>query len=322
MKKILITGGAGFIGYYLAKKYLDLNFEVHLLDNLQRGKIDSELKILLKKKVKFFKFDLVQKKLNLKHNYTYIFHCAAIIGVKHVLKNPYEVLSKNNQMLVNMINFCQKQKFLKRFIFFSTSEVYAASLKFNLLKFPTSEKNFILVDHMFHKRSTYMMSKIYGEYLCLFSGLPVTIFRPHNFYGPRMGMSHVIPELTKKIFTSKKILLQSAHHLRTFFYIEDAINEIIAVIKSDRSKNQIFNIGSQNAIKIVDLAKKIKFILNKKIIIKSIRDKNNSPPKRIPDINKIRKISKYKTLFNLTSGLIKTVNWYVNYYFKEKKKII
>ena len=94
------------------------------------------------------------------------------------------------------------------------------------------------------------------------------------------------------------------------------------MIKSDRSKNQIFNIGSQNAIKILDLAKKIKFILNKKIIIKSIRDKNNSPPKRIPDINKIRKISKYKTLFNLTSGLIKTVNWYVNYYFKEKKKII
>ena len=72
-----------------------------------------------------------------------------------------------------------------------------------LIKFPTSENSKILIDENYGVRSTYMLSELYGEYLTLFSKLPATIFRPHNFYGPRMGMSHVIPELAQKI-TKKK----------------------------------------------------------------------------------------------------------------------
>ena len=109
-----------------------------------------------------------------------------------------------------------------------------------------------------------MLSKLYGEYITYFSKLPITIFRPHNFYGPRMGMSHVIPELTQKIIKKKKIELFSYNHSRTFCFIDDAINEIYLIIKTKKSLNQLYNIGSKEEIKIYDLAKKIADYLNKK----------------------------------------------------------
>jgi len=170
MARILITGGTGFIGYHIAKKYLNLGFEVYLIDNLSRGKIDKNLKNLFKNNKLFFKnVDLCKSKINIKKNFKYIFHCAAIIGVKHVLKKPYDVLLKNLSMLENIINYAKNQKKLQRFIFFSTSEVYAETLKKNLIKFPTSESSKILIDEKYGIRSTYMLSKLYGEYLTFFS---------------------------------------------------------------------------------------------------------------------------------------------------------
>ena len=296
MERILITGGTGFIGYHIAKKYLDLGFEVYLIDNLSRGKIDKNLKNLFKNRKLFFKkIDLCKSKININKNFKYIFHCAAIIGVKHVLKKPYEVLVKNSSMLENIINYAKNQKNLERFIFFSTSEVYAETLKKKLIIFPTPETSKILIDENYGIRSTYMLSKLYGEYITYFSKLPITIFRPHNFYGPRMGMSHVIPELTQKIIKKKKIELFSYNHSRTFCFIDDAINEIYLIIKTKKSLNQLYNIGSKEEIKIYDLAKKIADYLNKKKIkIIKKKDINNSPLKRLPSIKKAKKISKYK----------------------------
>ena len=96
MKKILVTGGAGFIGFYLCKKFIDKGFKVDLVDNFKRGIVDFELKELIKNpKVKLIKSNLL--KLNLKewnNDYDMIFHLAAIIGVKHVNKNPKDVLMR------------------------------------------------------------------------------------------------------------------------------------------------------------------------------------------------------------------------------------
>ncbi len=322
MARILITGGTGFIGYHIAKKYLDLGFEVYLIDNLSRGRIDKNLKNLFKnRKLVFKKIDLCKSKININRNFKYIFHCAAIIGVKHVLKKPYEVLIKNLAMLENIINYAKNQKKLERFIFFSTSEVYAETLKKKLITFPTPESSKILIDEKYNSRSTYMLSKLYGEYITYFSKLPITIFRPHNFYGPRMGMSHVIPELAQKITKKKRIELYSYNHSRTFCFIDDAVNEIYLIIKTKKSLNQLYNIGSQEEIKIYDLAKKIAENLNKKNIklIKK-KDINNSPIKRLPSTKKAKKISKYRFEHNIDRGLKITIDWYIKNYFSVKNK--
>lgn len=321
MSKILITGGAGFIGFHLARKYLDYGYEVYLIDNLSRGKIDKSLnEFLNNKKVFFFNQDICKSEIKLKKNFKYIFHCAAIIGVRHVLKKPYDVLTMNLKMLENAIKYAKKQKNLNRFIFFSTSEVYAETLKKKLIKFPTSEKSIILIDENYGTRSTYMLSKLYGEYLTMFSKVPFTIFRPHNFYGPRMGMSHVVPELTGKILSKKNVQIYSHNHTRTFYFIDDAIEEIYNVLKSSKTKGEVYNIGSQEEIKVYNLAKKIALILNRKnITFKKMENIHNSPRKRLPSLKKIKKISKFKFKHNLESGLRKTIDWYLENYFTIKK---
>ena len=236
MKKILIIGGAGFIGLSLTKR-LSRQYEIHIVDNFQRGKMDSELRNIIKEKnVKLIKFD-VSKKLRIKNQYCYIFHLAAIVGVKNVIKNPYEVLKKNVFFLQNVIDFAKEQKKLKKFFFFSTSEIYSGSIKSNLIKFPTPEEQIITIPKLTDKRSSYLLSKIYGESLCLHSSIPSIIVRPHNIYGPRMGHSHVIPEIAKKVLNTKKpVVVFNPNHKRTFCFIDDFITALILLMKKKKIK--------------------------------------------------------------------------------------
>jgi len=323
--KILITGGAGFIGYYLAKKLEEKGFYIDLIDDLSRGKIDKDFKYLIKKKkITFYNIDINSKKFSFfkKKKYDYIFHLAAIVGVKNVIKKPFEVLMKNISLLENILNLSKGQKKLKRLIFISSSEVYAGTLNKFGLKFPTKEETPLALNDFSDPRSTYMMSKIYGEAMCHHSKVPFTIVRPHNIYGPRMGYAHVIPELLRKLQHSKNKALKvySPHHKRTFCYIDDAVSMIINLSKSKLSKNKIFNIGvDKNEIKIIDLAKLILKTLKIKLKIVLMPVTPGSPSRRCPSIKRYRKIDKKIKFTSLQIGLKNTAKWYLN---NKKYKIL
>ncbi len=218
MKKILITGAAGFLGYHLLKKIINKNFKFILLDNFYRGKKDKILKSLLKnKKVRLINHDLT-KPLNLKEkNIKYVFHFAAHLGVQNVISKPSKTINENLQMLINIINAVKGNNKLK-FIFFSTSEVYSPLIKTNNAKFPLKEDVALMVNKETYPRDSYYLSKIIGEKIVQLSGFNYLCLRPHNIYGPRMGYSHVIPELIKKIKfqKSKKIKIYSPSHKRAF----------------------------------------------------------------------------------------------------------
>ena len=111
-KKILVIGGAGFLGYHISKKLMK-KFNIHIVDNLSRGKLDKDLLKLIKtKNVKFYKKDL-SKNINLNSfskNYTYIFQFAAIVGVKDVLSSPFKVIEQNFNIQTNSIKIAMKQK--------------------------------------------------------------------------------------------------------------------------------------------------------------------------------------------------------------------
>src|SRR5262249_20176530 len=178
-------------------------------------------------RVKLYQFDVrdAQKVQELPKDYDQIYHFAAIIGVQNVLKRPYFVLADNMLMLLNIIQLATKQSRLKRFIFASTSEVYAGTLQKFSLPIPTPETVSLALPDLDHPRTSYMLSKIYGEALIHQAQVPFTIVRPHNFYGPRMGLSHVIPELLKKAHFAKMgepIEVFSIDHRRTFCFIRDA----------------------------------------------------------------------------------------------------
>ena len=161
-----------------------------------------------------------------------------------------------------------------------------------------------------------MLSKIYGENLCFFSGIPYVVLRLHNVYGPRMGMRHVIPEIIRKIKSSKNkpIEIFNPYHSRTFCYVEDAVIASFKLATSRNSINDVFNVGNQqDEITIIKLAEKIAKILKvKDIKFKKIVDKNFSPYRRKPNTKKMDKIIKqnYKKL-SLETGLRKTIDWYL-----------
>jgi UDP-glucose 4-epimerase len=324
MSHVLITGGAGFIGLHLAQALIKEGHEIDLLDNFSRGVLDWELEEFSKNsKVKFIKTDLLKPDSLPQNQYDFIYHLAAIIGVAHVLSRPYEVLADNTKMLLAVIEFAKAQKNLKRFIFASTSEVYAGTLENFELKFPTPESTPLALTKLDHPRTSYMLSKIYGEALCQHSGLNFTIIRPHNFYGPRMGMSHVVPELFKKAHDAvagSDIEVASLLHKRAFCYIDDAIEMIICAAQSESCRNQTLNIGSEEEVTIGNLAQSIFKIAEKEIKIKDKGETPGSPKRRCPDMSLTEKLTGAKAQISLTEGLKKTYSWYRENIFSNKTK--
>ncbi len=311
-------GGAGFIGYNLASKLSkNKKYEVHIVDNFSRGKFDKDFKVLSKlQNVKLKNIDLLKNSKNkFNKNYDYIFNLAAIIGVSNVMKFPYKVLINNVLIQSKALSIAKIQKNLKKFIFFSTSEVYAGSNNYFKTKIPSPENTPLTMSSLKNNRSTYMISKIYGEAMCYHSNIPFLILRPHNIYGERMGLNHVIPEILKKIKNLKdKELLKvfTPKHTRSFCYIDDAINQIIKLTNSS-FKNEDFNIGNdKDEISIYQLVRKCLKILNKKNKILPLKNIHNSPKRRCPSMNKTFSCINRSKFTKLNDGINKMLKWYEN----------
>ncbi len=321
MSNHIIFGGAGFFGFFLAKKLSEKKEDkIYIIDDLSRGKFDKDLKILLgKKNIFFVKVNLTDfknfRKIKI-NNFHYIYNFAAIVGVKNVLNSPSNVLIKNYEIQKNIIKFSKKQRNLRRVYFSSTSEVFYGSVKNKFAKFPTKEDDLIVLDKLNNPRTTYMISKIYCEYLLIHSGLPYTIFRLHNIYGPRMGTSHVIPELINKISKLKNgnlYKLVNPNHTRTFCFISDAINYVILTIKNKKTVNQTFNIGqSKPEVTIIKLAQIIQKLQKKKLkIFKKKQLQDFSQARRQPSVSKLHRYVKKRFNTKLIDGLMATQKWYL-----------
>ncbi len=316
MKKALITGGAGFVGYHLACNLTQQGYHVDLIDNYTRGaKDDFLLELSQHDNVRVQDLDLLRAESwnGLDRGYSLIFHLAAIIGVQHVLRSPYDVLTKNVELLQNAILFGRRQESLERLVFASTSEVYAGTLEHYSLKIPTPENTPLAVTELSQNRSSYMLSKIYGEALCLHSGLPVTIVRLHNVYGPRMGLSHVVPELFKKAFYAEDNRLEvfSPNHKRTFCYVDDAVEMIRLLAEAEVSLGQTFNIGNESPeISIEALAEKIIAVVGKDLEINPGPTTAGSPRRRCPDMSKTLDATGFRPRVSIDDGLRRTFAWY------------
>ena len=294
--KILITGGAGFIGYHLAKLLTSKSHIVNITDILNVEEFDEDLKKLLSKKnCNYIKCNILEKNEinNLPKNYDLIIHLAAIVGVENVISNSYGVLSNNQLMLFNILTFAKAQKQNPRFIFASTSEVYAGSQFLNNIEYPT----------------------IYGEAMCHSSNLNYLILRPHNIYGPRMGMKHVIPQLIKKIIHTKKggiLDLYSPDHTRTFCYVKYAVNKILLFIEKENWPNNAINLGVEKPeIKIRELAKMLLKIMKRQDIrIHELENTPGSPSRRVPETSALNINTGFTQIPSLEEGIIETYNWY------------
>ena len=322
MKKILITGGTGFIGSHLAELCIKKGYKVTVFDrynpNYNLGNLAGSP---FKEKIKFIfgdirDYDSVNNAIN---KNDIVFHLAALIGIPYSYISPNAYLKTNVEGTYNVLESCKNNK-IKKIIITSTSEVYG-SAKY----IPIDEK------HPLQPQSPYSASKISADNLALsyfYSfNLPVAIIRPFNTYGSRQTQRAIIPTIINQIINSKdgNIELGNLSPTRDFSYVEDTCEAFIKFINSSKSFGKVINIGSGSQISIINLTKLIAKLMNKKIKFKKSKLRIRPKPSEVQNLCASIKIAKkdlswkpkYHGSTGLNKGLIKTINWFLN-----KKKVI
>ena len=306
--KILVTGGSGFIGSAIVKYLVQKGHKVIVFDNNSRGKIERLIKV--KKKIKFIKGDIRNKKklLSISDTVDTVIHLAYVNGTEYFYKKPFEILDIAVNGIINILEFCKKKK-VKKFYLASSSEVYQ-----DPSKIPTDEKEMLKIPNINNPRYSYgggkIISELYGLYFAKKYLKKFIIFRPHNVYGKDMGNEHVIPQFInrfRKLSNNKIFKIHgTGNEVRSFIHIDDFISGFDKIFK--KGKNQeIYNIGTNEKIKISSLAKLISKILNQKIKLKKIKILKGSPIIRCPSIKKIKKLG-FKQNIRLKDGIKKILN--------------
>ena len=300
MKKILITGGTGFIGAAISNYFINKGYDITILDNNSRGNI-SRIKHN-RKNIKFIKGDVTKYKDVYKacKGKNCIFHLAAVNGTKYFYEKPDVVLDVSCKGVINVIDVAKKLK-IKNIFLASSSEVYHLPNKI-----PTDEEEPIKIPDIHNPRYSYAGGKILTELMGINNAKffnKMIIFRPHNVYGKDMGNEHVIPEIIGKVKNAKNFIKikGSGNQTRSFIYIDDFVEAFYLIFKKGKHLN-IYNIGTQEKIKIIDLVKKIIKISKKKIIIKKEKIAKGGTEHRTPNIRKINKLG-FKNKFNISQGL-------------------
>lgn len=324
-KNILITGAAGFIGYRLAERLLeDKANKLVLVDNLQRGRMDADFTDLLKNKnVIFLEADLTKPEFyqSLAKDFHQVYHLAAVNGTKIFYKIPEEVLRINTLSLIYILEWIRGLEKKPKLCFTSSNEAYGGALEiFNQLPIPTPEKVPLVIADTYNARWSYAGTKLIGELFVInyakAYNFPAVIVRPHNFYGPRAGYDHVIPEFIARI--SNKIdpfPVFGSEDARTFCYITDAVKAMQMLMDSDKTNAQpieTVHIGATDEIVMLDLLKKMFKLMQwepKELDIKP--SPAGSVKRRLADISKIKNLVGWEPETSLDEGLKKTIDWYI-----------
>ena len=313
MSKILVTGGAGFIGSNLIKSLLSDSNEIIVFDNEFRGSFsslpDGKVKQIKGDITKFDDWDALPKDIDT------IFHLGAINGTKFFYEIPDKVLDVNIRGVQNLLEFSRKID-VQSMLFASSSEVYGYPKIF-----PTPESEDLSIPNPYNPRFSYSGSKIIGEILCINYAIKYnfkhTIVRYHNIYGPNMGHEHVMPQFIKKLVDNEEFTVEGdGTETRSFCFVDDAISATLLAHKDNLHKERIFNIGTNFESSILDLINLLSKISGKSITPKFHLKENAGTNRRIPDISKVKSVG-YTPKISLEEGLKITYDWYHDYYSKK-----
>ena len=326
MKRALITGGAGFIGFHLAKHLAEQKYNVTILDNFARGKEDREfLELIEKENVQFFKGDITKQetfdeldKLNGEEKFDYVYHLAAINGTENFYNIPDKVLKVGVIGTINVLDWFVKQNYGK-LLFSSSSEAYAGALKLFGEEFPipTHENVPLIVDDPSNVRWSYGASKILGE-VAMHSWAKAhkmekfSIIRYHNIYGPRMGFEHVIPQFIERIIKQENPfkIYGGGQGTRTFCYVDDAVRATQKIMESEETNGKTMHIGRDDGeIKIIDMAKELFKVANVEREFVTHEPPKGDVLRRCPNVDKLKALG-FSWNVGLQEGLKKTFDWY------------
>lgn len=304
-RRILVTGGAGFVGSCLAQRLADdpENYVV-IVDNLLTGS-ESKLPVSVHDNIRFIKADVndLSDVAAIFHSFRfdYVFHYAALVGVKRTLANPVMVLNDLNGIR-NILNLC-KNTGVKRVYFSSSSEVYGEPVEF-----PQNEHTTPL-----NSRLPYAIVKNVGEaYLRAYHqeyGLEYTIFRFFNTYGPKQSIDFVMSKFLRSALANQDITIYGdGSQTRTFCYIDDNIDASLKAFYNNEVVNDVANIGNDFETTILDLAKKVIEVSESKSKIVFLPAlKEGDMTRRCPDISIMRALLD-RRMTTLEEGISKLIN--------------
>ncbi len=314
--KILVTGGAGAIGYQLARALAERGDEVIIADNYIRSQRDQELVGLLSRpNVYELNIDLSNDGLydQLPSDVDYIYHLCAFNGTQNFYEHSFAVLTHSTLPTIHLLRKYGKSQRLKRFIYAGSSEAYACSVSCFNWEIPTDETVPLGIEDPLNPRWSYGGSKMHGELAAVAAnnelGTPFTILRYHNIYGPRMGDKHVIPDF---IVRAKQgvYALYGYEDTRSFLYVSDAVNATIACAESQKTLGSIVHLGSDQEINILELGKLMMKIMGKNDEITLHPSPRGSVKRRAPNVGKLKSVIRFEPKISLEEGLKKTMEFY------------
>lgn len=311
-RNVLITGGAGFIGYNLARRLAEIGAKVVVYDNLSGAASAERAEKLKALNIRCVVADIFDRDelLSAAKGVDIIFHLAALSSVPESYANPQKDCQVNVLGTVNVLNVARVVD--ASVIFTSSSTVYGVPQKT-----PTPE------DHPLHPISFYGLSKLVAEKYCQAYhetyGLPTGLLRLFNVYGPE-AVTGACYDFLKKIQANNRRLevIGSGEQSKDFIYVDDTVDAIIRAAQTDSAIGEAYNLGSGSTINVVKLAEKILNLLGLLEVSKIVCGVQEDWPGDVTythaDITKIKQCLRWKPNTTLEEGLLKTINWFESKY--------
>jgi len=315
MTRALITGGAGFVGSHLAETLLECGWQVEIIDDLSTGSIENIAH--LKGHANFgYTLDSVMNRpvmMELVDRADLVFHLAAAVGVRMVVERPVHTIEMNIKATELMLELCARKQ--KPLLITSTSEVYG-----RLDKQKFSEDDDLVLGSTSRARWCYAASKIIDEFLAKAyfkeRGLPVVIVRLFNTIGPRQTGQYgmVVPRFVRRALTGEPILIYGdGTQRRSFTWVKDVVNAMIALSQHGRAYGEVFNIGHTKDTSIHELAVQVKQMTGSPSELRFIPYEQayeagfEDMQRRLPDISKIQNLIGYQPTVNLREMLERVI---------------
>jgi len=313
--KVLITGGAGFLGSHLTDAFLERGDEVFILDTGMTLKVKHRIG---HPKLHFVRDSVFNETIleGLIARVDLVYHLAAVVGVEHYVGDPYQVLNVNVNGTQNVLKLAFKHG--KRVVFSSTSEVYGRNARI-----PWSEDDDRVLGSTRIDRWCYSTSKAIGEHFCFAyakMGLKTTIVRYFNVYGPRLDAIDVGRVIT--IFLGQALrgepvtVIGDGTQTRCFTYVTDAIAATMQAGLREEAVGEIFNIGSDREYSIRELAERLIALAGSKSTIRFVPQQDvygpsyEDIPRRIPNVQKMHDVLGVRADVSLDEGLRNTIDYF------------
>lgn len=314
-KKVVVTGGGGFIGSYLVRKLVRDGWNVAVIDSMIRGDTSRFSDVsdhIVLHNVDVRDEDAVTKAAK---GADVVMHLAAINGTENFYKFPELVLDVGLRGALAVVNACRRAD-VPDLVVASTAEVYQTPAHV-----PTSEDVALSLPDSLNPRYSYGGSKIASELIAFNYGKEhfrkVQVFRPHNVYGPNMGWKHVVPQFivqAAKVLESSEVdskfyIQGDGTETRAFCYVDDVVDGIMRMYLSGKNR-EIYHIGNDEEVSILDLVQCLSSLMNCEFSVEGVAKAEGGTPRRCPDISKIRSLG-YRPRINLKDGLGRTIEWYL-----------